>query len=215
MKIPFSMEDFLNVFGRYNTDVWPIHIVFYFLAVLSMVLVVRAYPKSNQFINAILSFFWIWMGIVYHILYFSSINPVAVFFGALFIVQGILFAYVGTYKNDIRYEFRSTIFGITGILFIAYGLVIYPLLSYAFGHVYPQAPTFGLPCPTTIYTFGVLLLSRNKIPWYILVIPFLWSLIGFSASVNLSVKEDYALVVAGILATGMLLFKQRSTQGSA
>ena len=40
------------------------------------------------------------------------------------------------------------------------------------GHVYPAAPMFGVtPCPLVIFTFGMLLLSRERAPWPLLVIP--------------------------------------------
>ena len=34
-----------------------------------------------------LACFWAWMGIVYHLMYFSAINGAALGFGVLFIVQ--------------------------------------------------------------------------------------------------------------------------------
>ena len=77
--------------------------------------------------------------------------------------------------------------------------MIYPLIGQYSGHAYPYAPTFGLPCPTTIFTLGVLLLLPYRLPWYIAIIPILWSVIGFSAAFMLGVVEDTALILAGIL----------------
>lgn len=48
-----------------------------------------------------------------------------------------------------------------------------PSLGVAIGHTYPAQPTFGLPCPTTIFTFGLLLWVRPPVPWSLLVIPVL------------------------------------------
>jgi Family of unknown function (DUF6064) len=59
-----------------------------------------------------------------------------------------------------------------------------------------KIPTFGLPCPTTIFTAGLLLLapphSRS-----VAIVPIVWSLIGGSAAFVLGVTADYALPVAG------------------
>jgi hypothetical protein len=86
----------------------------------------------------------------------------------------------------------------------------YPLLGSAFGHLYPVSPVFGVaPCPTVIFTFGLLLWSTARVPGYVLVIPFLWSLLGFSAAVSLGMREDYGLVVAGLLGTALLLLRGR------
>lgn len=40
-------------------------------------------------------------------------------------------------------------YGMTGSLLMLYAMMIYPALGYFLGHVYPKAPTFGVPCPTT------------------------------------------------------------------
>jgi hypothetical protein len=101
-----------------------------------------------------------------------------------------------------------------GIIFILYALLIYPVLLKMTGHNYPQTPTFGLPCPTIIFTFGMLLLTDKKIPKYILIVPFLWSLIGFSAAVKLTVTPDYGLGIIGVLGTVLILFRDRKLKSS-
>ena len=101
---------------------------------------------------------------------------------------------------------------ITGALFLAYALIVYPLLAISFGHGYPRTPAFGItPCPTTIFTFGLLLWTDDYLPKYVLVIPALWSLIGFSAAVQLGVYEDFGLVVAGVVGTAMIVYRDRKT----
>ncbi len=74
---------------------------------------------------------------------------------------------------------------------------------------------FGVaPCPTTIFTLGILLWTTKSVPGYLLVIPFLWSIIGMSAAVNLRVPQDYGLVVAGILGTALILIQNRKAKSS-
>jgi hypothetical protein len=150
---------------------------------------------------------WMWMGTVYHLLFFSAINPASYLFGALFILQGLLFLIVGVFKKGIlEYQNNLNLNSIIGIVLILFALIIYPALSHLLGHRYPAMPTFGLPCPTAIFTFGILLFASEKIPWYVIVIPFLWSLVGFSAAVQLQITEDFSLLVTGITVTAILLF---------
>ena len=47
---------------------------------------------------------WIWMGVAYHMLFFSQINKAAYLFGALFILEGILLL---NYALRKRLNFRS------------------------------------------------------------------------------------------------------------
>ena len=86
---------------------------------------------------------------------------------------------------------------------MAYALFIYPIIGLNLGHVYPAAPSFGVPCPTTIFTFGVLLWAAN-VPRYLLFIPGLWSIIGFSAALTMGIREDIGLFVAAIIAVSIL-----------
>ena len=205
--MPFTIEEFLNVFQQYNLSVWPVQLFLYALAAITVGLVFIKHQKADKIINSILSFFWLWMGIVYHLIHFSPINKAAYLFGTVFIIQGIIFLYFGVFRSDtLSYRFKSDFPGMLGITFIFFALIIYPILAYALGHVYPKTPTFGLPCPTTIFTFGILLFTVKKIPWYLIIIPLLWSLIGFSAAMQLSIEEDFGLVVAGIAGTITLLF---------
>lgn len=205
MKIPFSIDEFLNVFENYNLSLWPIQLFFYVLALLAITVIFKRSFKSSKIVMSILTFFWIWMGLVYHILYFSQINKMAYLFGILFIVQGFVFLYFGVIKQTIQFEFNLNLSGIVAIVFLTYSLVLYPLIGHVVGHIYPRTPTFGVPCPTTIFTFSLLLYSVHRIPWYIIIVPLLWSIIGFSAAINLSVKEDFGLVIAGVLSTIILL----------
>jgi hypothetical protein len=69
-----------------------------------------------------------------------------------------------------------------GGLFVVYALVVYPLLGAALGHRFPAAPTFGLPCPTTLFTVGLLAFLRRPFPASVLVIPALWTVVGTSAA---------------------------------
>jgi len=83
------------------------------------------------------------------------------------------------------------------------------VLGYNLGHVYPYSPTFGLPCPTTIFTFGILLFTNEKMPVHLLIIPLLWSVIGFTAAINLIIYEDTGLLIAGLTTFTLLLISNR------
>jgi len=81
----------------------------------------------------------------------------------------------------------------------------YPLLSFGIGHRYPEIPTFGVPCPTTILTIGVLLAVRGGPPLSLAVIPAVWAFIGGSAALLLGVWTDYMLLAAGVSFAGYLM----------
>ena len=171
MKLPFTLEQFLDVFRQYNISIWPMQVLLLVLALLATYFSIFKKPYSDKIIVLILTFLWLWMGIVYHLIYFASINKAAIVFGSLFIIQSLLFFYFGIIKNKLRFQFSLDNYGITGMVLIIFALIGYPLLGYWLGHVYPYSPTFGLPCPTIIFTFGILLFSRSRIPFIIIIIP--------------------------------------------
>lgn len=70
----------------------------------------------------------------------------------------------------------------------------------------PALPTFGLPCPTTIFTLGILLFTKPPVPRSVFIVPLLWSAIGTSAAVQLGIPQDYGLAVAGLIGVSYILF---------
>jgi hypothetical protein len=212
MKTPFTVEQFLEVMRKYNETVFPMQIVFYLLSIILIYLAIKPSSKSDKIISGFLALFWLWMGIVYHLIFFTVINKAAYLFGAAFILQGILFLTFGVFQNKLSFRFHSDMFGTTGIILVLFALIVYPVLGYFFGHVYPDSPTFGLPCPTTIFSFGLLLLSDKKCPLAILIIPFIWSVIGFTAAFHFGILEDTGLLVSGLLVLTMFLIRNRKNK---
>lgn len=209
MKPPFTTEQFLAIFTNYNVAVFPMQIIFYFIAFWIIYLVFKPNAKSDKIISVVLAFFWFWMGIVYQIIFFTEINKLAYVFGGLFIFQGLLFIVFGIFQNKFSFQFKNNIYGITGMTLIAFSLIIYPILGCCFGHTYPNSPTFGLPCPTTIFTFGMLLMNQKKFPILILIIPFIWSVIGYTAVFQFGILEDSSLLMTSLIAFALLLYRNR------
>lgn len=200
--MPFTIEQFLEVFRNYNLAVWPMPVALYVMGVFAVFFGRHTAPASDKVVSFILAFFWLWMGIMYHISFFAAVNKVAYLFGALFILQGMMFFY---HKEHLVFRFHRDVYGITGAVLMFFSLVVYPAWSYFIGHDFPASPTFGAPCPTTIFTFGMLLWTDKKCPPALLVIPFLWSLTGFSAAILLGMAEDTGLLIAGVTATMLLI----------
>lgn len=210
--MPFTIEEFIGVFRDYNNSVYPFQFILFLSALYVIYLAFRKKEYGSRVITWILVFYWLWIGVVYDIIFFTAINPAAYVFGIIFILQALLFIKAGITDKKLEFRFEKGLNQYTGGLIILYALIIYPLLGMSFGHTYPENPTFGLPCPTTIFTFGILLWTTKKIPAYIIGIPLIWAIVGFSAAINLGIKEDTGLLIAGILA-GALIIKDKIRAG--
>jgi hypothetical protein len=204
MRIPFTTEAFLSVFERYNLAIGPAPVVAVLLGLAALALAIRGGPRASRAVLAILALLWGFVGGAYHLVFFRPVNPAAAAFGAAFLAQAALYALAAA-RGGVAFGLRPYGRHALALVFAAYALVAYPLLGRLAGHVYPRAPLFGVaPCPTVVFTFALLLLADRVGPT-LFAIPFLWSLVGVSAAVQLGMGEDYGLAVAGVAGTALLV----------
>ena len=202
MRLPFTREEFLEVFARYNVDVWPLQWGLVAAGLIAAGVLFTRSAHKERLCLALLSLMWFWMGAVYHLRYFATINPAAVGFGVLTLAEGGLLAWAAA-KSELRIAWRGASRWV-GLTLVAYGIAVYPLLNVALGHTYPAVPTFGLPCPTTIFTLGLLWWLRGGQIRILVVIPLLWSAVGGSAAFALGIPQDFGLLIAGIVSLVLL-----------
>ena len=210
MQLPFTVEQFFGVFRMYNSAVWPAQVLLLLLAALALIFIALRRPWSGVAVSAILAVLWIWLGAAYHLAFFARINPVAYGFGALSIVGGLMFAWHGVIRRRLEFSFAKNLRAGIGIALLAFALLAYPIWATLAGHGYPELPTFGLPCPTTIFTIGVLALASGTSLRAVFTVPILWSLVGSQAAFLLDVKPDLGLLVAGVAAVGLFIWPVRA-----
>ena len=197
MSLPFSRDAFFAVFAAYNEALWPFAVVLWLLTASAFLLLVRDRARPG-FISGLLAIHWAWAGLVYHAAFFSRINPAAWVFGGLFLLEAGLLGWHGVVRRRFPFSRRDRIHDILSSALIAYAL-LYPVIARANGHVYPETPTFGVPCPTTILTIGFLMAANAPLPWGVTLIPIVWGFIGGSAAPLLGVHADWMLLAAGML----------------
>jgi hypothetical protein len=202
VQLPFTREEFFEVFARYNVDVWPLQWGLVAAGLIAAGVLFRRSAHKERVCLALLSLLWAWMGAVYHLQYFASINPAAVGFGVLTLAEGGLLAWAAA-KSELRFAWRG-VGRWVGLALVAYGLAVYPLLNVALGHEFPAVPTFGLPSPTTIFTLGLLWWLRGGHVRILVVIPLLWCAVGGSAAFALGVPQALGLLIAGVVSLVLL-----------
>jgi Family of unknown function (DUF6064) len=210
MSVPFTVNEFLGVFQTYNLAVWPMQIIAYLVGGAAIFLTMKKSRHADRIVAFIVSVMWLWNGCIYHLTYFSSINKAAYLFGSLFVLQALIFFWKGVIRGEFVFAVTTSVYSFAGGILLFYSLVVYPILGHMAGHGWPQSPAFGLaPCPTTIFTFGLLLLCRTRMPIYVLIIPLIWSLIGLRAAVSFGIHEDFGLITASLIGTTMMIAHNR------
>jgi hypothetical protein len=210
MSLPFTAEQFFDVFGAYNRALWPAVIGLWISAVIAMVTLARYRPHSGRSIAAMLAVQWAWAGLVYHAAFFSSINRAAWLFCALFVAESGLLIRHGVVHDGFQFSRLGSPRHILAWGLIAYALA-YPLLVLADGYTFPRMPTYGVPCPTTLLTIGFLFAVDPPLPRSITIIPIVWAGVAGSAAVLLGVRADLMLWVAGIALAGYVLTPKMSS----
>jgi len=205
MGIPFTIEQFFGVFSDYNTAVWPAQWFLVLLGLAAVVLALAPRRGSGVAVSAILGALWAWIAVAYHLAFFARISPPAYGFAALAAAGAVVFIWVGMIRRSLAFKWVSDLKSAAGVTLIVFALALYPAWSTYAGHPYPEMPTFGLPCPTTIFTVGLLCFAVPPTPRSPLIVPLLWCLVGTQAAFLFGVWPDLGLIAAAAVGIGLLL----------
>jgi hypothetical protein len=208
MTLPFTPEAFFGVLARYNQAVWPMQAVLLGIAIACIAFLYSGRDGSSRQIAKLLAALWAWMAVAYHFQHFTRINPAAWVFGTAFLLGALAFAWFGVVKKQLVFRLVRGVRGAAGVSLMAFALVLYPAIGYWLGHRYPAVPTFGLPCPTTIFTLGLLLFA-DRPPRLVYVVPLLWALVGSQAAFQLGVYEDLALLASAVIVLRYGMIRER------
>src|SRR5215470_1920962 len=168
------VQQFFAMFAQANADVWPMQVVWYALAIGAMSLAVRPIRGSSRLIAGFLAAYYLWLAIVFFGIYYTPLNDHSPAYAAMFALGGALFLVAGVISQDLEFQPKWDLPGVIGGVFMVYALA-YPVIDALIGHYFPAAPVLGLaPCPSAIFTAGLLLWTRPGMPMYVLVVPLVW-----------------------------------------
>jgi hypothetical protein len=88
MNLPFTVEQFFEVFAAYNMAVWPAQFVLGILAVALLVIPFHSPEAAGRVVSFGLAFLWAWLGIAYHLAFFWAVNPLAPLFATISLAAG-------------------------------------------------------------------------------------------------------------------------------
>jgi hypothetical protein len=185
--------------------VWPAQIVLLALAAIAVAAAARLSRHGGVVIAATLTLLWAWMGVAYHLAFFRAINPLAPLFAALSLAGAVAFGWHGVVRRRLHFRLCRDARSLVAVALIGYALVVYPLWSLWAGQRWPDLVTFGLPCPTTIFTIGLLCAAAAPLPRSVLLAPLAWCVVGGQAALWLDVPQDFGLFAAGLAALALLV----------
>jgi hypothetical protein len=206
--LPFTHQQFVLVFAVYNGVVWPLQWLAQALGIAMLALLFWPTPRRHLAVVLVLASMWIWTGVVYHLVFFSVINPLAPLFGGAFVVEGLLLA-VATWRGRLGVGEARGARAALGWALLVYAVAAYPALGLVLGERALDLPAFGLtPCPVTLATLGVLVLAGGPARPWLLAIPLAWSVVGGSAAMLLRMPQDWPLLAAPLLLASLALHER-------
>ena len=192
------LETWLSTYASYNSAFFPIHILFYVIAIAAFVFtLLRPGAIANIIMKSVLTLLWAWTGALFFILHYGPHNTAGYTFGVVFLILTIMFItdiFLKKLDFDPKHDKNYTY---VCIGLVAWAAVAYPILSLALGRSWPAMAAFPItPGPLVIFTSGVLLLTLKESHTWFFGIPFIWALVqGIGAPTYWGLYEDYSVVL--------------------
>ena len=200
---------FFSMLANYHEQTYPFALIGFVLGFSMILLFLSAWSQKSKAMLYILAFLWAWNGLILFTYMTGELAPALYALqGLLFPLQGVLLGYFANSAPRCTFGLQG-VYGKVGLCVMFTALFIYPIIGNLFGHNYPAAPVFPEPCPITIFTFGLLLTAYHRVPTYLVVIPFFWSLMGIVAVFKLGVEADAIEVIIGVASIIALTWKNR------
>ena len=212
--LPHTHEVLVRLIENYNAAIWPAQAVAYGLGILVVALALRPRRHAGRLVTAVLAAAWLWVGVVYHVMHYVTINWAAWAFGALFVMQGFFLAWTGTLRGRFEFRFVPDLHGWIGLGLVVLSMAAHPLAGWLTGDGWPRVAAFGVtPDPVAAFTLGMLLLAAHRVPLSLLAIPVLWSLIGGATAWLMEVPRDLVLPLAAVSGALLIVRKNRRMAG--
>jgi hypothetical protein len=206
--LQMSNAEFFVIMAQYNTLLWPVTILTIILGLIAVFFAFKKTNYSDQLISLILTFLWLWVGIVFGLVFYGSWNAnvfgvlfpgFGYFYAVLFSLQGLILLYFGVYRKTFSFKYATNIYSVIGLILILFSLVFYGFVGFVTGYPYPFYPLFGTaPCPVAIFTIGLFSLADKRISPFILILPTVYGVMGVIPVLAFGIYADIGLIISGI-----------------
>jgi hypothetical protein len=198
--------------ATYNETTWPIQVVMILAAAyLTYRVFAKPSPTTDVWTKAFLAFSFAWNGIVFFLVFVR--NPISMFTGApLFIIVSVLFV-VDIFAKKTRFGFpRGKWMRRFTIAWIVLAL-LYPLIGWPLGHVYPKVLLPLFPCPLTVFAIALVAAAVPKTDKKVFIALLPWALLGLPKCFGaLDCYEDCVLFGSGVYGLIVLIRNWRSVR---
>ena len=203
---------FWNGVATYNETMWPIQAIMMVVAgYLTYRIIATPGPMTDVLMKAFLAFVFAWNGIVVFSVYLR--NPISMIIGTpLFVAVSVLFVVdIFGKKMHFRFPLGKWARGFT-IMWILLAL-LYPVIGWPLGHIYPEVLLPLFPCPLTIFAIALVAGAVPKVDKKAFIALLPWALLALPKCFGaLECYEDCILFGAGVYGLVVLIRNWRSIE---
>jgi hypothetical protein len=213
----FSPRTYYRLFEIYNAAIWPLQILAAGLGLAIPVTLGRAAAAvRSRVIAVILAASWLWVGIAFHALRYTTINWGAAYFAWLFGLEAALLLLLGVVFARLPFERPCDRAGRAGMAIFLFALLVEPLLGPLLGHGWKGIQLFGVaPDPTAVATLGILLLARGRGRWLLLAVPVIWCALTGATLLAMKAPDFWVPPLAAVFAVSLAVWQSRARRRSA
>ena len=175
--ILFSRAAYFRLFELYNAAIWPAQIAVFALgvAILERSLRGGAGTGRGRGIAALLAAAWLWVAIAFHAARYATLNTAAPVFAWIFAIEAALLLGIGVVRGRLLLGRPETAWEWCGFVLFVFALAVHPFAAVLCGRGLRAAEIFGLaPDPTAVGTLGLLLMSKSRPRWPLMIVPTIW-----------------------------------------
>ena len=174
--ILFSRAAYFRLFELYNAAIWPAQIAVFALGVAILERSLRGGTRASRAgIAALLAAGWLWVAIAFHAARYATLNTAAPVFAWIFAIEAALLLWIGVVRGRLLFGRPETAWEWCGFVLFVFALAVLPFAALLCGRGLRAAEIFGLaPDPTAVGTLGLLLMSKSRPRWPLMIIPTIW-----------------------------------------
>lgn len=210
----FSPRTWHRLHELHNAAIWPAQLVALALGVAAIRLLLRQRPAGRA-VTAIFALCWAWVGWIFHLGHYATINWAANWFAAGFALQALLLLVLGVVRGDVsfarapaqypvvaaRRTMAATAQRAVGLALLGFGVLAQPLIGPLLGRPWAQIEAFGVtPDPTVAATLGLLLLATGRAAPVLWPLPLAWCGITGATLWSMGSPEAFLMPVIGLAA---------------
>ena len=202
----FTPETYFRLFELYHRDRWPVQLACLAMAVAIMLCLWLKSTWGGRVIALLLAASWAWAGWAFLHLRFAPIHWVADWYAVAFFLQALLLFIYGISRRGMKFETGNSVRAGIGVFVLLGALLAMPATAYLTGRDWMQAELFAMtPDATALATLGLLLLTKDRVAVWLVVIPVAWCIVTGATLWALEAPEALILPAGAMLTIALMV----------